>query len=88
MLKDYKTKMKCGYQKIAVASEYFKELFTTCSVIDSGHMLLGVTPILESMNDELSVTFTEDEVWETIKGMAPLKASSVNGFPTLFLYKY
>lgn len=40
------------------------------------------------MNDELLNPFTEEEIWKTVKSMAPFKAPGIYGYPTLFYQRY
>lgn len=76
-------------EMVVVAQEYFKELFTTSSVSDCEHVLSDIQPcILENMNEDLTAEFQVEEIMEAVKSIMPLKASSMDGFPTLFYQKY
>ncbi|KAA3460646.1 reverse transcriptase [Gossypium australe] len=44
--------------------------------------------ITSDMNDELLKPFSEEEIWQVVKSMAPIKAPGIDGFSTLFFQKY
>ncbi|KAK5819211.1 hypothetical protein PVK06_024182 [Gossypium arboreum] len=76
-------------EKAIVATDYFKKLFTTLHMISNVKVLSRIsTCIQEDMNAELVEEFRPEEVVEVVKCMAPLKASSMDGYPTLFYQKY
>ncbi|KAA3459595.1 reverse transcriptase [Gossypium australe] len=54
------------------------------------HRLLDLVEerVTPDMNEELLKPFLEDEIWQAVKSMAPIKAPSIDGFPALFFQKY
>lgn len=74
---------------LRIASYHFRELFTASEAGDD-FQIFGLVErrISDNMNAELLKLFTSDEIWQAIKMMPPLKASSINGFPALFYQRY
>ncbi|KAA3457895.1 reverse transcriptase [Gossypium australe] len=68
---------------------YFENLFATGGVVDPKKVLEGIDRcITQEINDELNSPFKEAEVYAALKGMAPLKAPGLDGFPALFFQKF
>lgn len=74
---------------LSLASSYFKDLFASKPIQDSSNLMSEIRScVSNTRNDELMKKFKTEEVLEAIKSMAPLKASGINGFLTLFFQKY
>ena len=70
-----------------VLVDYFKELFSSCEAVGTQMMdVLSCIPTIidEEMNSMLSREFSEQEVVDALKQMAPLKAPRPDGMPPLF----
>lgn len=76
-------------EMLQVASKHFSDLFTA-SEAEGDNRLLGLVEqqISNSMNAELIRPFTEDEIGQVVKSMAPLKAPGIDGFPALFYQRF
>lgn len=53
-----------------------------------GHFEKVQQCISHEMNGELLKPFTDEEIWVAVKGIAPLKASEIDGFLPLFYQQY
>lgn len=74
---------------LKVASDYFEKLFTVSDVGSDEHLFgLVERQITDSMNEKLLHHFTEEDIFNGVQSMAPLKAPGVDGFPALFFQKY
>ncbi|KAA3460385.1 reverse transcriptase [Gossypium australe] len=72
-----------------IATGYFKDLFSSKEVRNSDNLIPAISPcITEELNKNLMKEFQAEEVVEVIKSIAPLKASSKDGFPAIFFQKY
>lgn len=72
-----------------LATEYFKDIFVTKSVRDCEMLMESIQPcISRKSDDELIALFTEEEILEALRSMAPLKALGKDRFPTLFFQKF
>lgn len=72
-----------------ITLKYFKELFSSKPTKSYEHLLAEIQPCIpNAMNEELSTDFKEEELVEALKTMAPLKASSKDGFPTFFYHRF
>ncbi|KAA3472112.1 reverse transcriptase [Gossypium australe] len=71
------------------AVTFFGELYTA-SDLSGEHRLLDLVEkrVTPDMNGELLKPFLEDEIWQAVKSMAPIKAPGIDGFPALFFQKY
>ncbi|KAA3469397.1 reverse transcriptase [Gossypium australe] len=71
------------------AVKFFGELYTASDLFGE-HRLLDLVEerVTPAMNDELLKPFLEDEIWQAVKSMAPIKAPGIDGFPALFFQKY
>ncbi|KAA3477177.1 reverse transcriptase [Gossypium australe] len=68
---------------------YFFNLFESKGVGDVKHILSRVKScISDSMNQILTASYIDAEIAEALKGMGPTKASSFDGFPTIFYQKF
>ncbi|KAK8683580.1 hypothetical protein V6N13_039637 [Hibiscus sabdariffa] len=73
---------------LVMASNYFQELFQSSSPSDDTRITENVQPrVTSDLNDYLLSPFQSEEVWNAIKGMAPLKASGPDGYPALVFQK-
>lgn len=76
-------------EKIQVANDYFKELFTTSYTSSNETVLLGITRCIhEDMNTKLIEQFRSEEVREAMKNIAPSKVLCIDDYPALFYQKY
>ncbi|KAA3482175.1 reverse transcriptase [Gossypium australe] len=76
-------------EMLKVASSYFDNLFTASEMGFDEHLLsLVKRKVTDNMNDYLLQPFTEDDVWNALKSMAPLKALGVDGFLAVFFQRY
>ncbi|KAK5811852.1 hypothetical protein PVK06_027231 [Gossypium arboreum] len=68
-----------------VALKHFGDLYTA-SESDGDDQLLGFVEqrITKRMNYELLKPFPEDEIWQVVKTIVPLKAPEIDGFPVMF----
>ncbi|KAA3474502.1 reverse transcriptase [Gossypium australe] len=72
-----------------MATNYFKDIFSSNGVGDCNSLLESFQPsITEELNRDLRAEFTADEIISAIKPIAPLKASGIDGFSTIFYQKY
>lgn len=71
---------------MAIAKEFFEELFTSSrGSINTGHIVSRVNRyVTNETNVVLTRMFTKDEIVEAVKDMGPIKAPSLDRFPTLF----
>ncbi|KAA3484076.1 reverse transcriptase [Gossypium australe] len=74
-------------EMLKVTSDYFVDLFTTSEMGLDEHLLsLVEKKMTDNMNDYLLQHFTEEDVWNALKSMLPLKAPGVDGFSLLAHY--
>ncbi|XP_021763810.1 uncharacterized protein LOC110728475 [Chenopodium quinoa] len=72
-----------------VVTNYFSQLFTTEGVVDFDEALMGITHgITETMNDELCMVPTANEVEIALFDMHPNKAPGTDGMHDLFFQKF
>ncbi|XP_012487829.1 uncharacterized protein LOC105801029 [Gossypium raimondii] len=72
-----------------VATIYFDDLFSSQGQDDSHRILEGVAScIIDYMNVALLAQFTMADILSTLKSMAPMKASRLDGLPALFYQKF
>lgn len=65
--------------------DFFKDLFSSPSPCQLAETLNSIhCLIIDDMNRQLCKAFTDMEVHEALKQMAPLKAPELNGMPPLF----
>ncbi|KAA3461511.1 reverse transcriptase [Gossypium australe] len=68
-------------EMIKVAADYFEDLFTASEIGMDEHLFSMVkSKVTDSMNESLLKPFTEEDVWDAVKSMPPLKAPGVDGF--------
>ncbi|KAE8686346.1 hypothetical protein F3Y22_tig00111069pilonHSYRG00104 [Hibiscus syriacus] len=85
----YDTWIMDPIELISVADSYFKELFQSSNLGVVSPIFNEIEPrVTDEMNESLLLPFRAEEVWQAIKGMAPLKASGLDMFPTVFYQKY
>ncbi|XP_052882734.1 uncharacterized protein LOC128291594 [Gossypium arboreum] len=69
--------IKGDNELLNLTTGYFVDLSSTKLVQDCQHLRAEVQPCIPGhLNEELSANFKEDELWEALKTMAPLKASA------------
>ncbi|GMJ07053.1 hypothetical protein HRI_004374500 [Hibiscus trionum] len=74
---------------LRVATDYFQNLFNSATVANSPSIVDSIQPkITTEMNESLLRPFTLDEIKEAVDGMAPLKASGLDGYPAMFYQKF
>ncbi|KAK5785836.1 hypothetical protein PVK06_040455 [Gossypium arboreum] len=61
---------------VGIATDYFKELFTSKPRRDCDHVLSVIQPF-ENLNEELTVEFQAKEIVEVVKSTTPLKTSDM-----------
>lgn len=72
----------------ALAPRYFKVLFTASPTSNCEKLLTTIQPCISKLlNKELMADFTEEEVIEALKSVAPLKAAGNDGFPAIFFFQ-
>ena len=68
---------------------YYENIFTSSQPTHIEEAVTHVPQVITtSMNESLTRTYTEIEVEEALKQMAPLKAPELDGLPPLFYQKY
>lgn len=76
-------------EMVGLATNYFKELFSSKSIQNCERFLAEIHPcISESPNEELIAEFKEDMVVGALKSMTPLKVSMKDGYPVLMYKKF
>ncbi|KAK5776022.1 hypothetical protein PVK06_043980 [Gossypium arboreum] len=74
---------------LKLATDFFGQLF---SASDSGadERIFGLVEkrITDDMNTFLLKQFTEEDIFNVVKSMAPLKALGTDGFPVIFFQRY
>ncbi|MBA0781705.1 hypothetical protein Gotri_002599 [Gossypium trilobum] len=71
---------------LALAANYFNDPFSSKPMKDCEKLWTEIQPsIPEHINEDLSTSFKEEDLWEALKSMAPLKALSTGGFPAMYL---
>ncbi|KAA3476939.1 reverse transcriptase [Gossypium australe] len=71
-----------------IARNYFQELFSMKGTKNLNHVVSKVRKcITENMNRMMTTKYTKEELYTTLKGMGPTKASGVDGYPTLFFFQ-
>ncbi|KAA3490037.1 reverse transcriptase [Gossypium australe] len=74
---------------VKVASYYVVDLFTASEMgLDEHLFSLVDKKVTEGMNDSLLKHFTEEDVWNVVKSMPPLKAPGVDGFSATFFQRF
>lgn len=74
---------------LQIATNYFGKLFSASKSGSDKHLFgLVERKITDCMNERLLKQFTEEEIINAIKLLAPLKAPGVDGFPALFFQRY
>lgn len=72
-----------------ISHEYFFDLFTSRELGDVNHILYGEDNCIpRDMNAYLVTMYEREEVYTTLKSMAPTKALGLDGLPALFFQKY
>ena len=72
-----------------IAIDYFEKLFTSSSPEDFSDILSAIQPkVTTTMNEELTRTFTAQEIKVALKQMYPLKAPGPNGMPPIFFQHF
>ncbi|KAA3468179.1 reverse transcriptase [Gossypium australe] len=71
------------------AKSYFEKLFSSEGMTDPKKILEEVeSSITPEMNEVLNSPYTTEEILRALKGMGPLKAPGLDGFPALFFQKH
>ena len=69
--------------------DFYTRLFTSSNVHDIDRVLEGVNKVVfDSMNTDLLMPYSKEEVDVAIKQMAPLKAPSLDGMPPIFYQSF
>lgn len=70
------------------ASNFFQNLFTSNTFGDSTYIVSGIHSIITNEdNESILAQFTEEEIFATLKSMAPTKASGFDGYLAIFFQK-
>ncbi|KAA3486163.1 reverse transcriptase [Gossypium australe] len=76
-------------EMITVATDFFKDLFTASEMGSDDHLFsLVEKKVTASMNDYLLKDFTDEDVWNAVNSMSPLKAPGVDGYSAIFFKRY
>ncbi|XP_016683863.1 uncharacterized protein [Gossypium hirsutum] len=74
---------------LQIATDYFGKLFSASEGGSDEHLFgLVERKVTDRMNERLLKQFTDEEIVNAIKSLAPLKAPGVDGFPALFFQRY
>ncbi|KAA3465754.1 reverse transcriptase [Gossypium australe] len=74
---------------LKIASDYFEKLFTASEMSSYEHLFGLVNKrVSDRMNEYLLKQFTEDDISNAVKSMAPLKTPGVDGFPAFFFQRF
>ena len=69
--------------------DFYSQLFTFSNPHDLDHILVGVHPVvIKAMRTNLDKPFSNEELGQVIRKMAPLKAPGPDGIPPLFFQTY
>ncbi|KAA3478601.1 reverse transcriptase [Gossypium australe] len=72
-------------EMIKVATDFFEDLFTASEMGSDDHLFsLVEKKVTASMNDYLLKDFTDEDVWNAVNSMSPLKAPGVDGYSAIF----
>ena len=72
-----------------IAIDYFEKLFTSSSPEDFSDILSAIQPkVTTTMNEELTRTFTAQEIKVALKQMYPLKTPGPNSMPPIFFQHF
>ncbi|KAH1064638.1 hypothetical protein J1N35_029625 [Gossypium stocksii] len=86
---EYGDKTSLNEEMLKIASDYFGRLFTAFDLGRDEHLFGPVERrVTASMNDMLLRQFTDEEITQAVKMMAPLQAPGVDGFPATFFQRY
>ncbi|KAA3476958.1 reverse transcriptase [Gossypium australe] len=78
-----------GNEVEEIAQNYFIDIFATKGIGNLEHILSGVKScITDNMNQLLTTKYTGEEVFVALKGIGPMKATSLDGYPTIFFQKF
>ncbi|KAA3477692.1 reverse transcriptase [Gossypium australe] len=76
-------------EMIKVASDFFEDLFTASEMGRDDYLFsLVEKKVTDGMNDYLLKDFTDEDVWNAVNSMSPLKAPRVDGYSAIFFQRY